>query len=271
MNLSGYDTSMKPLFILGVGAQKAGTSWLHKQLNESEFVDMGKLKEYHVWDSLHAEFDGRGKPKFFKKIKQKDFIESLMYKEGKYEKYFLSLIKNDVKITGDITPTYSLLSAEVYKEIRNRILTKGFKIKVIFLMREPVERAWSAWRMKNDGFMKEGKILSDREYNHRFKRFCKGNAFSRTQYNKTIKNLRNSFDNDELFINFYENLFEKRTIKQLSDFLEIDLSYANVNEYVNKSSTKELSSELRDECKKIFQNVYSFCEKEYPITKKIWR
>ena len=45
---------MKKNFILGVGCQKGGTTWLHQQLNKSKNTDMGFLKEYHVFDALYV-------------------------------------------------------------------------------------------------------------------------------------------------------------------------------------------------------------------------
>ena len=40
------------VFLLGVGAQKAGTSWLHQQLHQRSDADFGFLKEYHIHDAL---------------------------------------------------------------------------------------------------------------------------------------------------------------------------------------------------------------------------
>ena len=34
------------VFLLGIGAQKAGTTWLHAQLNRRRDADFGFLKEY---------------------------------------------------------------------------------------------------------------------------------------------------------------------------------------------------------------------------------
>ena len=42
----------KKVLALGVGAQKAGTSWLHYQLDSREDTDFGFLKEYHIFDAL---------------------------------------------------------------------------------------------------------------------------------------------------------------------------------------------------------------------------
>ena len=38
--------NMNKVFILGVGAQKAGTSWLHHYLTTRSFVETGLFREY---------------------------------------------------------------------------------------------------------------------------------------------------------------------------------------------------------------------------------
>lgn len=39
------------VFLLGVGGQKCGTSWLHDMLARSDQVDMGFKKESHIFDA----------------------------------------------------------------------------------------------------------------------------------------------------------------------------------------------------------------------------
>lgn len=40
-------------FLLGVGCQKDGTTWVHDYLSTHRKVDMGFEKEYHIIDALH--------------------------------------------------------------------------------------------------------------------------------------------------------------------------------------------------------------------------
>ena len=100
----------KPTFILGVGAQKAGTTWLYNQLNHCNFVNMGCLKEYHVWDAIYSE-----EMNSFISIPKKNEIPAealrrlMQTNSGAYEQYFSGLISDNVTITGDITPSSSIL------------------------------------------------------------------------------------------------------------------------------------------------------------------
>jgi len=46
------DTARLPRFVLGVGAQKAGTTWLQRYLAESPWCEPGFEREYTVFDCL---------------------------------------------------------------------------------------------------------------------------------------------------------------------------------------------------------------------------
>ena len=45
-------TRRQPTFVLGVGAQRGGTTWLSRFLNHSPQFERGYRKEYHVFDAL---------------------------------------------------------------------------------------------------------------------------------------------------------------------------------------------------------------------------
>lgn len=48
---------------------------------------------------------------------------------------------------GDFTPSYSKLNQKQLKYIRDNLKARGFKIKIIFMFREPIERVISMCRM----------------------------------------------------------------------------------------------------------------------------
>ena len=55
LRVNDGEKELKPKFILGLGAQKAGTSWLHSTLSKNDNVHMGFTKEYHIWDFVFSE------------------------------------------------------------------------------------------------------------------------------------------------------------------------------------------------------------------------
>ena len=49
-------------FLLGVGAQKCGTTWVSEYLRKADHSDFGLLKEYHVWDVMSDPIFARYRP-----------------------------------------------------------------------------------------------------------------------------------------------------------------------------------------------------------------
>ena len=130
---------------LCIGAQKSGTTWLYHQLHLHPDFWMPPQKELHYFDQLgHARLFGLQRKEderdlrfleAMKKLSDQPFIDL----EG-YARLFE--LKGSL-ISGDITPAYSTLN----EEIISRIVRRFPKLKVIFLARDPVERALSQLSM----------------------------------------------------------------------------------------------------------------------------
>ena len=131
----------RPTFLLGVGAQKSGTTWLWRAINQQSFSNMGFTKEYHIWDARNSELSKQFRltEQKINTPQQKTRLE--MQRDPKaYVKNFQSLVDDQKTLTGDITPAYAFLDEETFREIRELLEKAAFEIRVIFLMRDPVER-----------------------------------------------------------------------------------------------------------------------------------
>ena len=167
-------------FILGVGAAKAGTTWLHKRLSLCESVDIGFLKEYHVFDSIERPNSYWGKKRlkpFFKRLTTTKnlSLSSTAHKPGNtafklasfidnsnnYFEYmhYLYLRNQGITTCCDITPAYSTLKADSLKHIKED-LNLGALGKV-FLMRDPIDRLESGLKMSI------GNELSQKRFNNK--------------------------------------------------------------------------------------------------------
>ena len=112
-------------FVLGLGTQKAGTTWLHRHLASMPQVDMGLIKEYRIWETRYLAYGHLTQPtiKNFLRRPQKEWLRwRMLRRPGVYEAYFKQLIGSGITHTGDITPDYSGLSAEHLSEIRERLI-----------------------------------------------------------------------------------------------------------------------------------------------------
>jgi len=130
---------------LCVGAQKAGTSWLYRQLAEHPDFWMPPVKELHYFDEL-SRIPGAASARP-RDERDRRFLESIKRLSERshidLEGYARLFEAKGLLLSGDITPAYSMLHDEVIE----RIVSHFPNLKVIFLARDPVERAWSQLSM----------------------------------------------------------------------------------------------------------------------------
>lgn len=97
---------------LGIGAQKSGTTWLHARLAEHPELFLPEEKELHYFDwNFHRPLAG-------------------------YARRFEAA---GDRLPGEITPGYAILDAGRIAFVA-RVMPA---VRVIYLMRDPIERAWS--------------------------------------------------------------------------------------------------------------------------------
>lgn len=255
-----------PTFILGVGAQKAGTSWLHAYLSRLPEVDLGFMKEYHVFDQ---KFVADKTPPIRQRIPnwfssffpRNDQERQLQFRRdnSKYVDYFKSLVIEGtrLRITGDITPSYAALPASELARISGLLERAGFRVKVIFLMRDPVERCISGNRMYARHKVREQPDNPNVEAEILAKNYMKPRFAIRTRYDLTISNLEAVFPREDIFYAFYEELFSDSAVARLCEFLDLPFREANYSEVVNGAKVKsEIPRPLRMEIRTYYQQVY---------------
>ncbi len=257
------------IFLLGVGAQKAGTTWLHRTLRASDTVNFGIAKEYHIWDVLYTdqfqELRPSGEPP--PPHPDRDRIRDLMRREpGYYAEYFNRILASGVRLTGDITPAYSALSAEDFIKVRSQLAAIDAKIRVVFLMRDPFERCWSAIRM-----IKQVKRITEPDESLLLAKYTTKDFSMRTRYDRTIQNLREVFSETELYFGLYETLREESQLRRLSEFLGVNIDRSIVHTLHNSSpKIEKISSETRKVVQSFYSEVYDYCWNELPGARQHW-
>ena len=290
---------MSKTFILGVGAQKGGTTWLHRQLDSNHNIDMGFQKEYHVFDSLEGFGRDFGENKFLKDPNNRfrrnriKAVQNLINKDkiGKnrslkrakrnqhaalqlsfidnienYFNYFdyLYLKNENIEAVGDITPNYAILSPKTFRLIKKSLEERGFEIKVFYLMRDPVERVWSSARMRKRKMRKKDKNASYDEFQKLIDPFGNPKDSLQSRYERTIINLEKVFDPSNIFFGFYEDLFTRKTFKDIQSFLDLDIEPFDPSFIVN-ASPKGHSIPEDINCKMVqhFHETYNFILNRY--------
>ncbi len=125
MRLKGLfiKSERKPDFLIA-GAQKAGTSALDNYLRRHPDIGMAQVKEVHFFNN-------------------DQWFRTIGHHYLGYESLFD--FKSGAKIYGEATPDY------IYWEPScQRIWTYHPGIKLVFVLRNPIERAFSSWNMEYD-------------------------------------------------------------------------------------------------------------------------
>jgi hypothetical protein len=131
-----------------VGAQKAGTTWLHAQLVARPNV-FARVKEVHYWDVRNPPYIGWDGMGFVRPQKKRypwsddppERHEMFRGPRGDHAAYVQYISKGapDGATVLDVTPSYALLPARIYKEMAGLHPDTRF----VFLVRDPVARLWS--------------------------------------------------------------------------------------------------------------------------------
>lgn len=256
-------------FLLGVGAQKSGTTWLHGALSGLEAVSFGVTKEYHVWDAVLS-------PAFKPLLLSSDVLSErltgkgirylMQHEPGYYAQYFNGILESGVTLTGDITPSYGTLSEPDLARMRDGLGAIDARLRVVFLMRDPFERCWSAVRMH-----KQRKGIPDPDDAVLRELFSTAGYVLRTRYDHSVRNLRAVFSAEELYFGLYETMHAETELQRLSDFLGVAIdARSTAIRYNSEPKTQQISSETRAMVQTHYRDVYEFCWQEFPATRHLW-
>ena len=143
---------------LGIGAQKAATTWLAEQLRKHPHFWIPPRKELHYFDrdpsypspshlaasNLVRRIYLANPWKDIKRLKHASDMPWLLryHLSPVSDTWYRSLFREGRgKIKGEITPAYSMLNPQDVSHIRR--LTPD--LKIIFILRNPIDRAWSQY------------------------------------------------------------------------------------------------------------------------------
>ena len=113
-------TSQRQVNFIVIGAQKAGTTALYDYLADDPAIGLSDVKEVHFFDDESRDWAA---PDF-----------------GAYHAHFAA---DGPEIRGEATPIYIY-----WPNALERIRAYNPAMRLILLLRDPVERAWSHWRME---------------------------------------------------------------------------------------------------------------------------
>ena len=252
---------MNPNFI-GIGAQKCATTWLHLVLEKHPQVWMPPMKELHFFNRpsnrshfetlLFDENNINSKNRFRYSDKKWTRWNYRYFFKQRDDAYYQSLfLPQQEQICGEITPSYATLEASNIEKIAQNYPN----IKLIYLMRYPVERDWSQLCMTLENhFQKDISKLSVAEIMD----FHKPKYLRQSDYATNSLRWEQYFPKEQIFYGFYEEIktYPKAFLERLFQFLEID--FVSVQDLATKvnSFSKPIAQQVAKElARKELENI----------------
>lgn len=253
----------KKIFILGMGAQKTGTSAFHKILSSHYGVNFGPLKEYHAFDASYSLIG------FIKSFNLSYFIRYLLSTSTYIYVLFFWVISLRCTITGDLTPANSTLCENKIRRICSAIEKFGFELKILLILRDPAERIMSAIKMfKRLNTLRSRGLDPDLDDDELLLNcFKMPDVEARTRYEIIIENL-NFLHKEKKLILINENL--KNKVSEINKFFKTSLPNNAFSKKYKASYYHHINDDVFFQVVEYYLETYLYCFKNFPITKKLW-
>ena len=229
---------MYPDFV-GIGAQKAGTTWLARNLQAHPGIFMPR-KEVHYFNRKIKDRSNAVTRFFGKRENDEQWRRQVRRTAGQlarkpslgdirwsFNYYMRSYSDNwygsvfepkGGKVAGEITPAYSALDRDRVAHIHGLMPDA----KLVFFMRNPIERAWSQTVMSFDKAEKgSAESAAEKEL---FERIDRNSTFKLSNYLRTFENWGSFYPEERFFVGFLEdtNFLPRDLLRDLYGFLGVD-------------------------------------------------
>jgi hypothetical protein len=197
-----------------VGAPRAATTWLQKRLGRHPDVFIPRVKELHFFDEP-MEVDPPHRP--VEPVPNRIFFD--MNSPSHWRWYSLHYLRAGTRVKGDVTPEYSIISRERIALVAARMP----ELKLIYMLRNPVERAWSdacrPFMFKPSRLLRRPETMEEikREVMHPM-------MLKHGDYRTVMENWESVFDRSRILYLFFEDVAEspRRQLVRVCRHLGLD-------------------------------------------------
>lgn len=240
---------------LSVGAMKAGTTWLYEQLRHHPEIFFTPEKEVHYFANVGGienqlnhrkrllklkavlEKFGKGNPVFIaENIEVIDWYVNYAGAKQIDDEWYQNLYKNaGSRVCSDFSNLYCQMELDGWERVRK--VAKN--IKVIYTLRNPIDRIWSHYKFHLKWIGKETEVLDlgvEEFENIIDKKYFWVNA----QYAKNYSGLKSALSEDELMLLYFDDFRRSPDLmlSRICEFLEIDGAHregVDLDKKINKT------------------------------------
>lgn len=260
-----------PSIFIGIGAAKAGSTWLANYLWGHDEVFLSPTKGLRYFDRKY------GGLAWYSKLRAKPLkaifryslerpavgfrllVNHMLLLCGRDPAYTRFLLAGGAgrKAVGEISVTYCRLTKDVFREIDALVPDARF----IFMIRNPADIIWSYARF----LIKKGNVRSAGETLAR-PRFI-DRQLRRTDFGRTIRDLTDVVGPDRLLVVFYENLFSnagEAQCRRICDFIGVSYRVPELEQRFNISPKHQLDDEKRRQLVMLSEATYKYIAAHFP-------
>jgi len=273
-----------PKFIIGIGSQRAGSTLLHKILDECTEIFMHPVKELHYYDTLFSvrhssvlkDFSKRQVEHILDRFIQSsnfDFVDKqykcyirtnkILAKKSVEEIDYIDLYRPGLmgnNFLGEITPEYMILPEEGIQKMRDNL---GGETKIILIGRNPVDRFISAFKllkMYNEKDYDMAHFQIDLEDTIQNMPSWMEQQYELNDYEQAIVKYKKYFD-DVLFFPYEKLITDPEMIhNKMEKFLEMTIDKDKYHKILSKKvnaigATGTISDEIIEDLEKRFTKL----------------
>lgn len=281
-----------PTYLFGVGATKAGTTWLYRYLAGHPDCHLRSVKELHYFNSLDRGFDrqievNRGKlakltarmadapPARLGRLRAqaRDLADWLAVLEqgGADPAAYRTYLEDGCggrRLVADITPAY----AELPEERLRAMAALAPDTRFVYLLREPVSRLWSHVRMVA-GRMRAGQADFAATCARVLDRVLAGEPSEiakRSDYRGAVARLQAATGPAGLLVMAQDRLMTPPGLRQLCRFLGIGDHPADTAARVHEGTPLAMTAEQKARARAFLHPQYDFVAKAFPEIAGSW-
>jgi hypothetical protein len=250
-------------YFVGIGAQKSGTTWLAKTLASHPDIFVTPVKEIHYFDHIAGLTEHLSDRK--RRSRHRKYFQRLLTQWSRLgehraqrpwwraymsspidDRWYQSLFQHRGKcrFAGEITPEYAIIGRAGLEHIR-RLAPEA---RVIFIMRNPVDRMWSQvlHQCRSRG------LDATRQTTDAIVAMLAEPRFAELgDYATTLDDMNAVFRRDQTLIMFYEDMHTDRlaALRDVCRFIGADFQERYFNELgrrFNRSQQAALPQPVRD-------------------------
>jgi hypothetical protein len=267
---------------LCIGAQKAGTTWLDKNLRRHPGLWLPPVKETQYFNHVHLpqsrgwttrarqERAARNLQRYLAKTPQAEWdyrfvsvlgdIAASPISDRWYGRIFS--LADPKQLCGEIAPDYAGLPAEGIRHI----LTLSPQVRAILSLRDPIERSWSQIRMN---------AADDADLATLERAALNNDIFARSDYPAIIARWREFVPDERFRVVFMDDIVERpqHVLEEVCAFLGVACAERvtrRAEEVVHAGRAQEMPPSVHARLKQRYRPVYDGISALYPEIGRRW-